>query len=92
MCSSRSTTVSPPRAGHGDRHDLVGEPAGRCAAAARWWTADGELVLLLAGDAVLAAQVLGRLDHAAGHRVVPAAGGDPAAGQPVVQQHAGSGA
>ena len=42
---------------------LVGAPA-RCV------RADRPLVLLLAADAVLAAQVLGRLDHAAGDGVV----------------------
>ena len=47
--------------------------------------AHGELVLLLARDRVLAAQVLRGLQHPAGHRVVVAAGRDPAAGQRVVQ-------
>ena len=45
--------------------------------------AQRQLVLLLARDRVLAAQVLGGLEHPAGHRVVAAARGDPAAGEPV---------
>jgi hypothetical protein len=40
--------------------------------------------LLGAGDAVLVAQILGRLEHAARNRVVPAAGGHPAPGESVV--------
>ena len=70
MCSSRSTTVSPFRPGtvtgtisSANRPGLGG--GGRALVAA-----DGVLVLLLAGDLVLGAQVLGGLDHAAGHRVV----------------------
>ena len=77
---------------HGDRDDLVGEPARLRGRGGALVAADGVLVLLLAGDPVLPAQVLRGLDHAAGHRVVLAAGGDPAAGQRVLQQHAGAGA
>ena len=49
---------------------------------------NGEFVLLLPGDAVLAAQVLGGLQHAAGHRVELAAGGGAPARQAVVHLHA----
>ena len=74
---------------HRHRHDLVGEPARVARRRGPAMAADGELVLLGARDAVVAAQVLGRLDHPAGHREVGAARGDPPAGQPVVQQHTG---
>ena len=63
--------------------DLLGEAPvllGRDRALVR---AQRELVLLLAGDRVLAPQVLGGLEHAAGHRVVVATGGHARAGEPV---------
>ena len=69
----------------GDRHELVGEPAGLVGGAGPLLGADRELVLLLARDVVLAAQVLGRLEHAAGDRVVLAAGGLAGADQAVHQ-------
>ncbi len=71
-CSSRSTTTSGFLAArHGHRHQLVGEPARVLGGARhRCWDRTRQLVLLLAGDAVLAAQVLRGLQHAAGHRVV----------------------
>ena len=92
MCSSRSTTVSPLRPRTVNGHDLLGEPALGLRGGGAPVGADGELVLLLARDPVLPAEVLGGLDHAAGDGVVPAAGGDPPAGQRVVQQHARAGA
>ena len=81
-----------PAARHRDRHDLVGEPAllarpRRRAGGVR--TANSSCSSR--GMRVLAAQVLRGLEHPAGHREVDAAGGDPAAGQRVVQQHAGAG-
>ena len=69
----------------GDRDELVGEPAGLVGGAGPLLGADRELVLLLARDVVLAAQVLGRLEHAAGDRVVLAAGGLAGADQAVHQ-------
>src|SRR3712207_5790293 len=73
---------------HRDRHDLLGERPrlgrGRGALVA----ADGVLVLLLAGDLVLAAQVLRRLEHAPGYGMELAAGRHTAAGQAVLQQDA----
>ena len=47
----------------------------RCAATARWCERSASSSCSLARDRVLAAQVLGRLDHPARHRVVRAAGG-----------------
>lgn len=79
-------------AGHGDGHDLVVEPAlGGCHGGAVVG-ADRVLVLLLAGDAVLLPHRLGGLDHPAGQRVPAATGGQPAAGDRVVQHHAGTAA
>src|SRR5690606_20219569 len=46
---------------------------------------DGQAVLLLAADRVLRPQVLRGLDHAAGHGVVRAAGGEAAADQSVLE-------
>src|SRR5690606_17980329 len=61
--------------GHGDRHDLVGEPALGPGAGDPGLGGEGEGVLFLAGEGVLAAQVLRGLDHAAGDRVVASARG-----------------
>ncbi len=75
-----------------DGDDLLGEQAvllGRDRPLVR---AHRELVLFLARDPVLPAQVLGRLEHAARHRVVPAARGGAPAGQRVVHRDAASGA
>ncbi len=44
-----------------------------------------QLVLLLAGEVVVAAEVLGGLEHSTRHRVVLAAGGLPGAVEPVHQ-------
>src|SRR4029453_4822698 len=64
----------PAAARHGDWHQLVGEASlvvGRDGPLLRTY---GELVLLLARDGVVAAQILSRLEHASGHRVVPPTG------------------
>src|SRR3712207_1498288 len=58
---------------HGDRDDLLGEDPRLGRGRGPLVAADGVLVLLLAGDLVLATQVLRRLEHAAGHRVELAA-------------------
>ena len=86
-CSSRSTTTSglPRRPGTVTGHQLVGEPAGLVGGPGALLGADGELVLLLAADGVLPAEVLRGLEHPAGDRVVPAAGGDPGPVEPVHQ-------
>jgi hypothetical protein len=87
MCSSRSTTTSAPAPRTVDRDDLLGKDRPRPQRPRPVVAADGELVLLRARDRVLRAQVLGRLQHPAGHREARAAGGDPAPRQGVVQQH-----
>ena len=71
-----------------DRHDLLGEDALLLGGDGPAMGAQRELVLLGAGDAVLAAEVLGRFDHPAGHFVVDTAGGDPRSGEPVLERHA----
>ena len=76
-----------------DGDDLLGERAALVRVDRPLVGAQGELVLLLARDRVLAAEVLGRLDHPARHRVVGAAGGDAAADQAVLEHRAaGAGA
>src|SRR4029453_15616422 len=70
---------------HGDRDQLVGEPAVLLRGHRALLGAGRQLVLLLAGDVVLPAEVLGGLDHAAGNRVEPAAGGLAGPVEPVHQ-------
>ena len=92
MCSSRSTTVSPLRPGTVTGTISSANRPSACAAAARRCERTANSSCSCARDAVLPAQVLRGLDHAAGDGEVRAAGGDPAAGQRVVQQHPGPGA
>ena len=86
-CSSRSTTTSgvPRRPGTVTGTSSSAKLAGVVGGAGALLGAHRELVLLLAGDAVVAAQVLGRLQHAAGDRVVLAAGGLAGADEAVHQ-------
>ncbi len=74
--------------GHGDDLGVVA-PLGHGAGGAGLG-AQGQGVLVGAADGVGAAQVLRGLDHAAGHGVVDAARGDPAAREGVVQLEAGA--
>ncbi len=68
------------------RHDLLGELSRVDGGDRPLVGADREFVLFPAADAVPAAQVLRRLQHAAGHRIVASAGGDTSAGEPVVER------
>ena len=74
--------------GHLHGHDLLAEYARLVRGDRPLVRAEGELVLLVARNRVLAAEVLGRLDHPARHRVVDAAGGDPPADQAVLEHRA----
>ncbi len=78
-------------AAHGDRNDLLGQNAVLLRGHRTLVRRHRELVLFLTRDVVLAAQVLRGLQHAAGHRVVAAAGGGASARQPVVHLHATAG-
>ena len=73
----------PPAPVDGDRDDLLVEGALLLGGDGAPVRTQGELVLLRTGDPILAAQVLRRLDHAAGNRVVDAPGGHPAPSEPV---------
>ena len=68
-----------------DRHDLLGERAALLRGDRELVRAERQFVLLLARDRVLAPQVLGRLEHPAGDRMVDAAGGDAPGGEAVLE-------
>src|SRR5258708_4249970 len=70
---------------HLDRNDLIGEAALPLRRHGPEVGAQGKGVLLLASDSVLAAYVLGRLQHAAGDRVAFPARRYPCPCQPVGQ-------
>ena len=74
--------------GHGDRDDLLGEHATALGGDRPAVGFGRQFVLLGAGDSVLPTQVLRRLQHAAGYRVVPATSRHPTAGKTVVHPHA----
>ena len=83
-CSSLSTTSgSDLRCGTATGDDLLGETPSVLRGDGPLVRLHGERVLVLAADVELGAQVLGGLDHAAGHGEVRAAGGDAGAGEPV---------
>ncbi len=77
---------------HRDRHDLLREDAVVLRCHRPRVRVESQFVLLRAGDRVLGAQVLGGLDHAAGHRVEAAAGGGAGTDQAVVHLHPRAGA
>jgi hypothetical protein len=68
-----------------DWDDLLAERAGPMGRHGTLMRTQGQRVLSLAGDPVLASQVLSCLDHAARHRVVAASGRHPAAGEAIDQ-------
>ncbi len=70
------------------RHDLLGEAAVLVGLDRELVRAQRELVLRFPGDPVLAAQVLGGLEHAARHGVVDAAGGHAGAHEPILEHRA----
>ncbi len=76
----------PAPARHRDRDDLVGEPAGVVRGDRALMRPHRELVLLIPADAVLPAQVLGGLDHAARNGMVCAACGFASPVEPVLQR------
>ena len=90
-CSSVSMSSSPCRVRTVDRDDLLGEDAVLLRGDRPLMRRHREFVLFLPRDAVLAAQVLGGLEHAARHRVVPPARGGAAAREPVVHLDAAAG-
>ena len=69
----------------GERNDLLGEAPVALRGDRALVRDQGEPVLRLARDAVLATEILGGLEHASWDRIVATAGGDPAAGDPVRQ-------
>src|SRR5947208_14382267 len=68
-----------------DRNDLLGKAAVVVGFDRERVGAERDLVLLLPADPVLAAEVLGRLEHPAGHGVVDAASGHARAHEPIVE-------
>ena len=87
-CSSVSMSSLALPGAHRDRDDLLGEDAVLLRGHRPLMRCHRQLVLFGARDAVLAAQVLGGLQHPAGHRIVPPTRGGPAAGERVVHLHA----
>ena len=77
-CSSVSITSSPARLRDGDRDDLVGQQTVLLRRDRPPMGGHGQLVLFAARNAVLAPQIFGGFDHAAGHRVVAPTGGGAA--------------
>jgi hypothetical protein len=71
-----------------DGHDLLREGAVLLGGHRALVGAQRERVLLLARDRVVAPEVLGRLDHSSGYRMVDAAGGHPAAHEAVLEHRA----
>ena len=80
-----------PAAAHGDRDDLFGQDAVLLRGHRTLVRRHRQFVLLLTRDAVLAAQILRGLQHAAGHRIVATTGGGAAARQSVVHLYAAAG-
>src|SRR5215469_2813273 len=68
-----------------DRHDLVVEPARFLRRDRALMGPERALVLLRAGDLILTAKVLRRLEHPARHRVMDAARGDAGPAEAVVE-------
>src|SRR5438445_13026354 len=77
---------------HRDRNDLLGEDPVLLRGNRALVRRDRDLVRLVAGDAVLPAQVLRGLQHAARHRIVTTTGGGTAAREAVVHLDTATGA